>query len=86
MLFKFYEREDFARCNFSAKWDQYLNKHGDGVKIKFPIKMKIHLSQSPKVSISHDNELIPGKECTWSALHSTLFASLYHVINESKIS
>jgi hypothetical protein len=61
MLFKFYEREDFASCNFSAKWDQYLNKHGDGVKIKFPIKMKIHLSHSPKVFISHDNELIPGK-------------------------
>ena len=68
-LFSFYEQKDFNRCNFSTNWDQCLDKNGDGVKIKFPIKMRVHLSQSPKVfTNSQSNGMIERKRIYFERL------------------
>ena len=57
--FWYYERDGFQKCNFPSNWDKYLD--GDGVKIKFPIKMKIHLSKSPQVFMRLNDEVVPRK-------------------------
>ena len=44
------EKDDFARCNFHDLWEQCLDKLGDGVRIKFPVKIHITLGWSPKCS------------------------------------
>jgi len=44
------EKDDFARCNFHDLWEQCLDKLGDGVGIKFPVKIHITLGWSPKCS------------------------------------
>ena len=44
------EKQDFGRCNFHNLWDQCLDKNGDGARIKFPVKVHLNLSWSPKVS------------------------------------
>lgn len=45
------EKEDFSNCldYFPQYWSQCLDKNGDGVEIKFPIRRKLLLSWSPKV-------------------------------------
>jgi hypothetical protein len=36
----FYEEKDFSKCAFSKNWYYRVDKHGDGMKIHFPIKMR----------------------------------------------
>lgn len=43
-----YREEDFSRCKFPSGWNSMYDKHGDGVKIMFPLKMRTFLSLSPK--------------------------------------
>ena len=44
------EKNDFALCNFHDLWNQCLDKNGDGVRIKFPLKVHLTLSWSPEIS------------------------------------
>ena len=44
----FYEEKDFSKCAFSKNWYYRVDKHGDGMKIHFPIKMRPFLSRSAK--------------------------------------
>lgn len=32
-------KDDFAPCKFYDQWDQCLDGNGDGVRIKFPVKV-----------------------------------------------
>ena len=48
MLLVQYDFEDFK---FFVGWDHCLDKNGDGVVIKFPVKIRTLLSWSPKVLI-----------------------------------
>ena len=43
------ETNDFATYNFHDLWEQCIDKNGDGVRIKFPLKMHLTLSWSPKI-------------------------------------
>lgn len=42
------EKGDFQRCVFPNEWDQLVDKLGDGVKIEFPVKVRLFISQGPK--------------------------------------
>ena len=43
-----YEENDFSMCKLPSNWNCLFDKHGDGVKIMFPVKMRTFLSPSPK--------------------------------------
>ena len=42
------EKGDFRRCAFPSEWDQLVDKLGDGIKIDFPVKVRLFISQGPK--------------------------------------
>lgn len=54
------EKDDFARCNIHDLWEQCLDKLGDGVRIKFPVKIHITL-----FSISRWHPVEPTKDAPW---------------------
>jgi len=57
------EKDDFAWCNFHDLWEQCLDKLGDGVRIKFPVKIHITLGWSPKCSAFQGGILVnPTKD------------------------
>ena len=41
-------RLDFNRCHFPSNWDRVVDGIGDGVKIDFPVKIRLFLSWGPK--------------------------------------
>ena len=43
-----FDEKDLCRCNLPKNWDCSYNQHGDGVKLKFPLKMRTSLGLSPK--------------------------------------
>lgn len=43
------EKNDFAPCNFHDLREQCVDKNGDGVRIKFPLKMHLTLGWSPRI-------------------------------------
>lgn len=43
-----YSEEDFSKCKLPKSWHCIYGKHGDGVKMMFPVKMRIFLGMSPK--------------------------------------
>lgn len=47
-------KDDFAPCKFYDQQDQCLDSNGDGVRIKFPVKVQPVLSWSPKMSVVGD--------------------------------
>ena len=42
------EKNDFVKCRFVDNWDVVLDRIGDGVSIKYPVKVRAFLSKSPK--------------------------------------
>ena len=42
------ERDDFQRCNFPENWDRVIDCNGDGIKVKYPFKVRTFLAKSPK--------------------------------------
>lgn len=52
------EKNDFALCNFHDLWDQCLDKNGDGVRIKCPLKVHLTLSWSPQISAVESDTLM----------------------------
>ena len=45
---------DFAPCTFFDQWDQCLDSNGDGVQVKFLVKLNTISSWSPKMSVFGD--------------------------------
>ena len=45
---------DFAPCTFFDQWDQCLDSNGDGVQVKFLVKLHTISSWSPKMSVLGD--------------------------------
>lgn len=43
-----YEENDFVRCKLPHSWSCLYDQHGDGSRIRFPVKMRKFLTQSPK--------------------------------------
>ena len=42
------DKEDFSKCSWPEKWDQVLDHLGDGIRISYPVKMRLFLGRSPK--------------------------------------
>ena len=47
-LWSLYEEKDFSRCGLPQDWNSLFDCHADGVKVKFPLKMRAFLGRSPK--------------------------------------
>lgn len=43
-----YDEKDFFRCKLPENWSCLYNCHGDGVRIRYPLKMRAFLGRSPK--------------------------------------
>ena len=43
------DKRDFNKCDWENDWDLIYNKHLEGHRIVFPIKLKAHLGRSPKL-------------------------------------
>ena len=53
------EKEDFSRCHFLNQWDMIVEELGDGVKIDFPVKVRLFLSWSPKNHTMAGESIVP---------------------------
>lgn len=53
------EKEDFSRCHFPNQWDMIVDELGDGVKIYFPVKVRLFLSWSPKNHTMAGESVVP---------------------------
>ncbi|XP_031551421.1 uncharacterized protein LOC116288732 [Actinia tenebrosa] len=53
-----YREEDFLRSQLPKNWNGIYDRHGDGVKIMFPIKMRTFLGMSPKGFHSSGNKIV----------------------------
>ena len=42
------EEMDFNKCKFPNNWSRIFDSHGDGVMIRFPLKVRKYLTMSPK--------------------------------------
>ena len=42
------EKDDFIKCRFMVNWDVIFHRIGDGVKVKYPVKVRVLLAKSPK--------------------------------------
>ena len=43
------ERDNFKRCHFPNSWYMTIDRIGDGVKIDFPVKVRLFMGWSPKI-------------------------------------
>ena len=41
-------------------WWYFLNEHGEGKKVDFPIKMKVVIGWSPKKHVINGKKILPG--------------------------
>lgn len=53
-----YEEKDFSRCKLPENWSCLFDCHGDGVKIKYPLKMRTFLGRSPKNHKKKGSEIV----------------------------
>ena len=44
----FLDRGDFERCNLPEDWERVIDCNGDGVKVKYPFKIRLFLAKSQK--------------------------------------
>lgn len=44
---RLFDAKDFSKCKLPPNWNCKYDKHGDGVEIKFPLKMRKFLQLSP---------------------------------------
>jgi len=42
-----FDENDFSKCKLPPNWNSIYDKHGDGVKLRFPLKMRKFLQLSP---------------------------------------
>ena len=53
-----FQSKDFSCCKFPDNWNYLFNHHGDGVKMRFPVKMRTFLSRSPKNFTKHGEQMV----------------------------
>lgn len=42
-----FDENDFSKCKLPPSWNCIYDRHGDGVKLRFPLKMRKFLQLSP---------------------------------------
>lgn len=53
-----YSQDDFSRCKLPQGWNCIYDKHGDGIRMVFPVKMRTFLGLSPKGFQCRDNNIV----------------------------
>ena len=53
-----YEEKDFCRCKLPKNWNCVFDSHEDGVKIRYPLKMRTFLGRSPKNYKKEGSEIV----------------------------
>ena len=53
-----YEEGDFSKCQIPNQWNCVFDKHGDGYRMRFPVKMRTLLGLSPKSHVKLGNKVI----------------------------
>lgn len=52
---------DFSGCQLPENWDMVCDCNGDGVKVKYPVKVRLFLARSPKTFSITDGQLQEDK-------------------------
>lgn len=61
----YYMENDFVRCKLPHNWSCLFDRHGDGSRIRFPVKMRTFLAQSPKTYQRENNAIVKApRACT----------------------
>ena len=42
------DKDDFKKCDLLENWDRVIDCNGDGVRVKYPFKIRLFLAKSPK--------------------------------------
>jgi len=53
---------DFSRCKLPEKWDLVCDSNGDGVRVKYPFKVRLFLAKSPKTFTLVQGKLLEDKQ------------------------
>lgn len=53
-----YDEKDFSRCKVPENWSCLYDCRGDGVRIRYPLKMKAFLGRSPKNDRKNGIEIV----------------------------
>ena len=53
----FLDRGDFEICNLPEDWERVIDCNGDGVKLKYPFKVRLFLAKSPKTYSVRNGQL-----------------------------
>lgn len=52
---------DFSRCKLPENWDLVCDFNGDGVRVKYPFKVRLFLAKSPKTFTLVQGKLLEDK-------------------------
>lgn len=53
-----YEEGDFSKCQLPNQWNCVFDKHGDGYRMRFPVKMRTLLGLSPKSHVKLGDKVV----------------------------
>ncbi|XP_028418649.1 chromobox protein homolog 8-like [Dendronephthya gigantea] len=53
-----FEEQDFVNCGLPNNWNCRYDKHGDGVKMLFPVKMRKFLGRSAKCFVKEGESIV----------------------------
>ena len=42
------DKDDFKKCDLPENWDRVIDCNGYGVRVKYPFKIRLFLTKSPK--------------------------------------
>ena len=67
------ENNYFMKCNFPQDWDKVLSKNGDGNRLRFPVKVRLFLSLSPKyLWVDNNNNVVEAPRSFSEKIHVSL--------------
>lgn len=55
-----FEEQDFVKCKLPPNWSSIHDLHGNGVKLRFPIKMRAFLGRTPKNYHKEGHKIVEG--------------------------
>ena len=53
-----FEETDFYKCKLPNKWSCIFDNHGDGVMVRFPVKVRKYPTLSPKSHQKVDDKIV----------------------------
>ena len=53
-----FEDKDFVKCELPSYWYCIHDQHGDGTKVKFPVKIRTFIARSPKKFTDKNDKIV----------------------------